>query len=223
MRIFTLGRVAAALALGTVLGGCFGGGSGTGGGGGGGGGPSFQENYDRVTGMAPTSNMPTTLKATYAGQLRADVTDASSVVAQVEADLNLDVDWTDGQTANPFSGTASNFTGTLVSGETGAIDGTLTVDDSYGGAISRTINPAMTVGGVNVPETQVGALSVTLTGDLSQGGTSADTLITLGGAFFGDGGKAAAGPVVGGYNLEGSSNPAVFDGAIAGEYYVEAQ
>ena len=108
-------------------------------------------------------------------------------------------------------------------GETGAIDGTLTVDDSFGGSISRVVNPAMEVAGVSVPETQIGALDVTLTGELSQGGTTADTNITLGGSFFGDAGQAALGPVVGGYKQPDSTNPAVFDGAIEGTYYIEQE
>ena len=227
MRIAILGRLGLALVLGTSLSGCLhggsggGGGAGGGGGGGGAGGSGFDAEFDRVTAKAPTSNMPPAINASYAGRLKVDVTDPSSTIGQVEGDLNLDVAWNDGQTTNPFTGTASNFTGTLATGETGTIDGTLTVNDSFGGSISRVVNPAMNVGGITVPETQTGALSVTLTGDLSQGGTTADTLITLGGSFFGNAGEAALGPVVGGYNLPGSSNPAVFDGAIAGTYYIE--
>ena len=222
MRIANLGRLGLALVLGTSLSGCLGSGGGTGGGGGGGG-SSFDTEFDRVTALAPTSNMPTAINASYAGRLKVDVTDSSSTIGEVEGDLDLDVAWTDGQTTNPFTGTASNFTGTLVTGETGAIDGTLTVDDSFGGSISRVVNPAMEVAGVSVPETQIGALDVTLTGELSQGGTTADTNITLGGSFFGDAGQAALGPVVGGYKQPDSTNPAVFDGAIEGTYYIEQE
>lgn len=229
MRIANLGRLGLALVLGTSLSGCLqgssgggAGGGGTGGGGGGGGGSSsFDTEFDRVTAKAPTSNMPTAINASYAGRLKVDVTDPSSTIGEVEGDLDLDVAWNDGQATNPFTGTASNFTGTLVTGQTGTIDGTLTVDNSFGGSISRVVNPSMNVGGVTIPETQIGALSVTLTGELSQGGTAADTQITLGGSFFGDAGEAALGPVVGGYNLPNSGNPAVFDGAIAGTYYIE--
>ncbi|MCR8549173.1 hypothetical protein M4578_15140 [Salipiger sp. P9] len=234
MRIHVLARAGLALALATAVAGCLGnsgsggGGNGQGAGAGSGGSGSgsamnFQQNFDRVSAMAPTSNMPTSIQAAYSGKMRADVTDANNVVAQVEGDLDLNVDWTDGQTTNPFTGTASNFTGTLVTGETGTINGTLTVDNSFGGTINRTVNPAMVINGINVPATQIGGLSVTLTGDLTQGGVTADTLITLGGAFFGDKGKAALGPVVGGYKLPNSANPAIFDGAIAGQYYIEAK
>ncbi|MBN7784285.1 hypothetical protein JYP51_05100 [Ponticoccus gilvus] len=229
MRIANLGRLGLVLVLGTSLSGCLGsssgggGGGAGGGGGGGGGGSSFDTEFDRVTAKAPTSNMPTEINASYAGRLKVDVTDPTTTIGEVEGDLNLDVAWRDGQTTNPFSGTASGFTGTLVTGETGAIDGTLTVDDSFGGSISRVVNPAMEVAGVSVPETQVGALTVTLTGELSQGGTTADTNIMLGGSFFGDAGEAALGPVVGGYNLPDSANPAIFDGAIAGTYYIEQE
>ena len=224
-------RLGAVLVMTTALAGCLGGGGGGGGGtggggtGGGGGTPSgsFQQNFDRVTAKTPTSNMPTTLQATYAGRLKAEVTDTVNTVGEVEGDINLDVDWTDGQSANPFTGTVSNIEGTLTGGQSGAIAGTLTVDDSFGGAIQRTVTPAQQINGINIPETQVGALSVTLTGELTEGATVADTQVTLGGAFFGDQGEAALGPVVGGFNVAGSQNPAIFDGSIAGQYYIEAQ
>ena len=227
MQLSSIGRASAVLVMTTALAGCLGGGGGggNGGGGGGGGAPggSFQQNFDRVSAKAPTSNMPTSIQAAYAGRLKADVTDTVNTVGEVEGDINLDVAWTDGQSANPFTGSISNIEGTLTGGQSGAIAGTLTVDDSFDGAIMRTVNPAQTINGIAIPETQIGALSVTLSGELTEGTTVADTQITLGGAFFGDQGEAAAGPVVGGFRVPNSPNPAIFDGTIGGQYYIEAQ
>lgn len=188
------------------------------------GGPSgYQAEFDRVSAIAPTSDMPTAIQATYTGQMRAEVTDASAVVGEVVGDLNLDVDWTDGQTTNPFSGTASNFQGRTTGGEFAALDGTLSVDPSITGTISRVVNPATTIGGFAIPETQTGAMSVTLSGQLSQDGETADTTVLLGGNFLGAGASAATGAVSGGFNNASTSGPAIFDGGLGGTYYLERQ
>ncbi|WP_163852320.1 hypothetical protein [Pseudooceanicola aestuarii] len=229
MQISQLSRLGAALLATTALAGCLGsgsggsGGGGGGGAGGGGGGGTFQQNFDRVSGIVPTSDMPTTLQGSYSGALRADVSDATAVVGQVEADIDLDVDWTDGQQANPFTGTVSNFRGSLKDGETRDIDGTLTVDAAIPGTILRTDNPAMTFNGVNVPATQTGAMSVTMSGALTEDGRTADTTLLLGGNFLGSGATAAVGAVSGGYKEQGSANPGIFDGSVAGQFYLEAK
>lgn len=227
---FRVMRISLALLASTSMAACLGSNNGNGGGGGGGGtsgGPtassSYQTEFDRVTGVAPTSDMPTTIQATYSGQLQADVTDASQVVGEVVADLNLDVDWVDGQTSNPFSGGASNFQGRLAAGEFEAINGTLSVDPAFPGTIARTIFPSSNIGGVSVPEVQTGAMSVTLSGQLSQGENTADTTILLGGNFLGSGASAATGAVSGGFSDATAPGPSIFDGGIGGTYYLERQ
>ena len=188
----------------------------------GGGASGFQANFDRVSAIAPTSDMPTAIQASYAGQMRADVSDGPDVVGEVVADLNLDVDWTDGQTANPFSGTASNFQGRVEGGDFEAIDGTLSVDNSFAGVITRQVIPGGTVGGFPIPEVQTGAMNVTLSGQLTQGDT-VDATVTLGGNFHGAGATAAIGAVTGGFSDAASPGPSIFDGAIGGTYYLERQ
>lgn len=183
----------------------------------------FQAEFDRVSAIAPTSDMPTTIQATYTGQMRADVTDASAVVGEVVGDLNLAVDWTDGQATNPFSGTASNFQGRATGGDFTAIDGTLSVDNTFAGTIARNVIPSSTIGGITIPEVQTGAMNVTLSGQLSQEAETVDATVTLGGNFLGAGASAATGAVSGGFNNASTSGPAIFDGAIAGTYYLERQ
>ncbi|MBD3766063.1 MAG: hypothetical protein IE927_15465 [Rhodobacterales bacterium] len=111
-------------------------------GGGGGGGTTgsgtaeeYNTQFDEVSALGPTQNMPTSIQADYAGELKADLSDGTGILGTVLADLDIAVDWTEGQTANPFSGTASNF---REAGGTATLDGTLTVDDSFGGTIART-------------------------------------------------------------------------------------
>ena len=183
----------------------------------------YEAEFDRVTAIAPTSDMPTSIQATYAGQMRADVTDSSEIVGEIVGDVNLDVAWTDGQGSNPFSGGASNFQGRATGGEFEAIDGTLSVDPAFGATIARTVIPAGNIGGFNIPETQTGAMQVTLTGQLSQGDSAADTTVLLGGNFFGAGASAAVGAVSGGFSDASTDSPAIFDGAIGGTYYLERQ
>lgn len=207
----------------TAVAGCLGNSNGTASTSGAPGASGYQAEFDRVSAIAPTSDMPTAIQATYAGQMRADVTDASAVVGEVVADLNLDVDWTDGQTANPFSGTASNFQGRLSGGEFQAIDGTLTVDPAFPGTISRTVIPSSTVGGFTIPEVQTGAMNVALSGQLTQGTDTADTTVTLGGSFLGAGASAAIGAVSGGFSNAAAPGPSIFDGGIGGTYYLERQ
>jgi hypothetical protein len=225
-------RIVVALVSVTGLSACLGSGSGgggvgAGGGGGGGGGTdpaaAFSSNYDAVTSAslsnAPTSDMPTSLNANYSGQMKVDVNDGSPI-GTAYGDLDIAVDWTDGQTANPFSGTASNFTGTLVAGQTGDIEGTLSVDDSFGGTIGRTVTtiplPPPASGSVT---TATGAGSFTMTGDLTVDGTAYDTTVLLGGSFFRPGGTVMHGAVSGGVKEKGTGG-AIFDAAAAGTFYL---
>ena len=209
----------------TGLSACFGSTGGTGGGPGGGVSfASYQGEFDRVTNQAPTSDMPTSLQASYSGAMRADVTDGSAVVGQILADVNLDVDWTDGSSANPFSGGASNFQGTMDGGTTvGDIEGTLSVDSALPNAILRnTTTVPLPTGGTQTLNT--GALSVSLAGTLTADGESVDTNLFLGGNFFGPGATAAVGTVVGGFSPEGTDPlQGIFTGgSVGGTFYLEA-
>jgi len=194
---------------------------GTGGTGGGTPAAAFSANYDAVTAPslsnAPTSDMPTSLNASYSGQLKVDVNDGSAI-GTAYGDLDVDVAWTDGQSTNPFSGTASNFSGTLVSGQTGTIDGTLSVDDSFGGTIGRVVTTIPLPVGGSVT-TATGAASFTMRGDLSVDGTDYDTTLLLGGAFHRPGGTAIHGPVSGGVKEKGTGG-AIFDAAAGGTFYL---
>lgn len=183
----------------------------------------YDANFDDVLSLVPTSNMPTSIQATYMGQMKATITGSSEVLGEVVADLNLGVDWTDGQSSNPFTGGASNFQGRLTGGEFEDISGELSVDTSLPGTITRLDTPAGNIAGFNVPATQTGAMLVHLSGDLTQDGSTADTTIQLGGNFFGDGARAAAGAVSGGFKDIEAGSPAIFDGGIGGTYYLETQ
>lgn len=228
-------RIVVALVSVTGLSACLGSGSGGGGGGaggaggGGGGGGStpaaaFSANYDAVTAPtlsnAPTSDMPTRLNANYSGQMKVDVNDGTSTVGTAYSDLDIAVDWTDGQSANPFSGTASNFTGTLVSGQTGNIEGTLSVNDAFGGTIGRTVTtiplPPPASGSVT---TATGAGSFTMTGDLTVDGKAYDTTVLLGGNFYRPGGTVMHGVATGGVKERGTGG-AIFDATAGGTFYL---
>jgi hypothetical protein len=222
-------KIALALLASTALAGCLGSSTGGGAVAGGGGGATgaasssaaeFQAQFDRVTGLIPTSDMPTSLQGSYSGELYATVTDASQVTGEVLADVNLDVNWTDGQTTNPFSGGASNFRGRTTGGDLTPISGSLTVDTNIPGTIARVDNPATTIGGFTVPATQTGAMSVTLSGQLTADET-VDATVLLGGNFFGPGATAAQGVVSGGFSDANSSSPSIFDGSVAGQFYIE--
>lgn len=187
-------------------------------------GPSgYQAEFDRVSAIAPTSDMPTAIQATCTGQMRAEVTDSTAIVGEIVGDLNLDVDWTDGQTANPFSGTASNFQGRAAGGDFEAIDGTLSVDPAFSGTIARTVIPSSTIGGVTIPEVQTGAMNVTMSGQLTQDSNTVDATVILGGNFHGTGASAATGAVSGGFSNASAPGPSIFDGAVGGTYYLERQ
>ena len=170
--------------------------------------------FDAVSALGATQNMPTSLQADYRGELMADLSDGSGVLGTVLADLDIAVDWTEGQTANPFSGTADNFREV---GGAARLEGTLTVDDGFGGSIIRSSVP---VPGTTV-EVDTGAGQFVMTGDLTQDGTSYETELTLGGTFFGDAGEAMVGAVSGGLRTPGSG--AAFDYAAGGTFYLQQQ
>lgn len=220
-----IARLGAALFVCTAIAGCnttTSGGAVGGGGTGGTGGSSYQANFDRVTGVAPTSNMPTSITANYQGQLMADVTDTTEIVGKVIADLDIVVDWTNGQSGNPLSGGASNVK--VSDGQGGAyqdVAGSLTVKTS-GNVISRNENPGGNIGGISIPATQTGSFVAGLEGDLTYDGQVVGADVSLVGNFLGSGGSAVAGSVAGGLtDRDGGGNPTLFDGTLGGSFYLE--
>ncbi|WP_417248687.1 hypothetical protein [Celeribacter sp.] len=222
-----LPRLGAALLVCTAIAGCntttSGGAVGGGGSGAGGGGSSsYQANFDRVTGIAPTSDMPTSIDAKYQGQLMVEVTDTQEIVGKVIADLDIDVNWASGQVNDPLSGGASNVK--VSDGQGGAyqdVAGTLSVKSS-GNLISRNEIPESNIGGHNIPATQTGSFVAGLEGDLTFDGEVVGTDVALVGNFLGSGGNAVAGSVSGGLtDKDGGGNPTLFDGTVGGSFYLE--
>lgn len=216
------GIAAASLAACSSNGGGTGGTGGTGGGGTGGGG-DYDTELKRVQDMVPTSDMPTSLNATYTGMTRQDLRETSggAVVGTMMADLELTADWTEGQTTNPWSGKADNFRGDL-DGTDFDLVGELTVasaeSKSITSTIGRTANTiALPTGGSTTVAT--GAAAINLAGDVDDGtGTNNEVLMSLGGSFFGAGGKAITGPA----STQGFRAGGVRSDLVAGgDFYVE--
>ncbi len=216
--------------LATTLSGCFGDGSGGGGvGSAGGGSQGYEAAFDAVSAKAPTSDMPTQIKASYEGQFKVGVNGGSAQVfgtnvdpnlAEIIGDVAIDVDWTDGQTANPFSGTATNITATEAGTSNSVVlDGTLTVDQGLPASIMRTTIPAQVIAGNSIPEQNTGSSMFHMTGRLSNGANEGDATLQFGGTFFGAGGEAMQGPVVGGINDVNNPTPQIFDAGIGGTFY----
>lgn len=173
--------------------------------------------------------MPTSLSANYQGQFKVGVNSGSAELfgsnvdpqmAEIVGDLDLDVDWTDGQAANPFSGTATNIVATEA-GTTNsvAIDGQLTVDNTLPASITRNHTPAMVVQGQSIPALDTGAFLFHMTGRLENGANQGDATVQMGGNFFGPGGNAMVGSVNGGINDVNNPSPTIFDAGVGGTFY----
>ncbi|MBR9764332.1 MAG: hypothetical protein GYB53_12590 [Rhodobacteraceae bacterium] len=216
-------RPAPIVALGLVmaLGGCLGSGSGGGGGAGGGSGSAdYETAYDEVTSRIATSDMPTSIDATYEGQFKVGVNSGSAEAfgssvtpsnAEIIGDLSLAVDWTDGQTSNPFTGSATNIVATdVVSGDSIQLQGTLNVDSGQPASVSRL--PV-------IPGVDTGSMMVSLTGDVANGDDEGRVYLGLTGQFYGPGGNAMQGVVTGGINDMDDPDAQIFDAAIGGSFY----
>ncbi|WP_108484145.1 hypothetical protein [Oceaniglobus ichthyenteri] len=216
----------------TALSGCLsgGGGGGAGGGGGGGGGSAgYEQAFDAATARLATTDMPTRLEANYKGQFKVGVNDGTAEVfgtdidpqmAEIIGDLDIDVAWTEGQAANPFSGTASNIVATEA-GTTNsvAIAGELTVDNSLPSSINRVHTPATDVAGYTVPEMDTGIFMFHMTGQVEHEENKGDVTLQFGGNFHGPGGNAMVGAVSGGINDVNNPSPQIFDAGIGGTFY----
>lgn len=210
-----------------TLSGCLSGGGA--GGGGIGGSADYEAAFDAATARAPTTDMPTSLDANYKGQFKVGVNSGTAEIfgpnadpqmAEITGDLDIDVAWVEGQTANPFSGTASNIVATEAgTSNTMDIEGQLTVDNSLPASISRVHTPATVIAGQNVPELDTGAFLFHMSGRVEAEGREGDATLQLGGNFFGPGGDAMVGTVNGGINDVGNPSPQIFDAGIGGTFY----
>jgi hypothetical protein len=221
-----MSHILASVAVATAMSGCV---TSGGGGGGGGGSGDFETEFGKVEKTVATQNMPTSLDANYKGQMKLGVNTGTSTIlpagvdsnmAEIIGDVDLNVAWTDGMTTNPFTGTASNFTATEAgTSNTVAIAGTLNVDPSLPGSVSRVHIPAQTLMGHTVPAIDTGAFEVTMAGQLGAEGQKGDVTLLLGGNFIGDSAASMMGPVSGGVKDVNSTNPGIFDAGLGGVFY----
>jgi hypothetical protein len=192
----------------------------------------FETAYDAVSNTAPTSDMPTRLEGAYKGRLKMGVNQGpadalgsgiNATNAEIFGDLNLAVDWTDGQTGNAITGTASNFTANEA-GSTATIgfDGTLSVDASEPATIARVVTPAQTIAGYSVPEIATGSAAWVMTGQLSRDGTTADTRLLFNGQLKGAGASSINGAVVGSLTEAGTAQTGP-DVGLGGVFYANKQ
>lgn len=221
-------KVVLAIGLTSSLSGCLGSnGSGGAAGGTAAGASDFETAYDAANGLGPTQDMPTAINATYAGQFKAGVNSGSAAGfnenVEILGDLNLAVNWTDGQTTNPFSGGAKNIVVTdVTNGASETLIGELSVLPDTG-SISRVNIPASTVGGFAIPELNTGAFSFEVGGQVSGSEGAVDARVLVGGNFHGPAGESMVGVVSGGLKEVGSTNPAIFDAGIGGAAYLNKQ
>ncbi len=191
-------------------------------GGGGGGGPvtaaDFDENYDRVTSVAPTTDMPTTIEATYTGAVKADVLEGSATVGELLADLELELNWTDdpavANEVNVWAGSVTNVRGT-VDGEEFVAEGQLDVVPDLS-AMRRDVT-TISVPGVGDVTTETGSAQINLAGTLTVDGETANAGMLLGGTCFGPECAALAGTAGGSI----SDNPLFPEYVLSGEFYAE--
>lgn len=206
--------ITAAIIAAVALSGCLGNnkkGANDGAGGGGAEQDEFAAAFQEVVLRGATQDMPTELQADYSGEMRANVTYPDGDRDVVTADLNISVDWNDGDdpaAAGPFSGTASN--GVLhQNGEQIAIGGTLEVDDTFANTILR---EEIVAGGVT---THVGGSMFHMSGNLDiEGEPFTVTGLQFGGNFYGPGAEANAGTVGGTAGYVGN------EVVIGGQYYL---
>ncbi|SDW66349.1 hypothetical protein [Roseicitreum antarcticum] len=188
----------------------------------------FEDNYNAAIGTQPTTNMPTRIEGDYSGQFKVGVNTGSlgdiNQNAEIFGDVNVAVDWTDGQSTNPFTGSASNIlVRDVTSGASETLTGTLNVDTALGGTISRVTNPSTVVGGFTIPETNTGAFQFGMNGRLSGSEGEVDATVLVGGTFHGTNAETMTGVVSGGFSEVGSTNPAIFDAGIGGVIYLNRQ
>lgn len=222
VRRVSLLRVGIMMTAGLALAGCLGssgGGSAGGGGGGGGGAGSVGQHdtrYDQLSAMIPTTDMPTTGTANYAGSVKTILNEGSTPIGELLGDIELQLNF--GQafadnTVSSVSGRVHNIRGT-VGGDDVAYDTELTTAAS--GAPST-----MTITQTDVAGTTVttGAIMSNFAGDVTHEGESGQVNLMLGGYFVGGGGQAALGPASGAWWGPGGLS----DYSVGGTWYIERQ
>lgn len=190
----------------------------------------FETNYNLVEAVAPTQNMPTSLNASYVGQVKLGVNSGTSaifgaevdpILAEILGDLEIDVAWTEGMVTNPFSGTARNFTATESgTANTIAIAGTLNVDPNLPGSVTRVSQASQVIAGQTVPAIDTGAFQYTMTGRLGAAGQQGDVTLLFAGNFIGDAGASMLGAASGGVKDANSTNANLFDAGLGGVFYL---
>ncbi len=214
---------AAAMSLSACLGGGGGGAAGGGGGGGAGGAGSpansaaFQTNYDRVTSVAPSSDVPTQITATYVGAVRANILEGTSQVGEMLADLELALDWTDTPAANEtnvWSGSMRNLRGTF-DDEDFTADGQLNVLPARS-AIQRQ-ETTIALPGLPTVTTATAGMQIEMAGVVTIDGDSLNAGALLGGNCFDVACRAIAG-TVGGTITDTLITP---DYTLSGQFYAE--
>lgn len=205
-------RLIAVLGACTALAGCLSsggvggaGGTGTGGTGTGGtttGGLTVTEHdaaVKRVTSLIPSSNVPTSGTASYAGGVKTDLYKGTSPIGTLLGDLAMTIDFSKSGATQGITGEITN-----IRGKQGTTDvtyaGKLTTEDAKSKGFSNTVGtvtttvPAPVVGSVT---TTTGSVMAHFTGDLTVDGKSGDVVVQTGGSFFGDQGQAIYGPTGG--------------------------
>ncbi len=189
--------------------------------GGGGGGnvnfANFDQTLDQVIETNPTTDMPQTLDARYRGAMKAAMPDNREGFSDREliADLNIRIDWTEGQEANPFTGSARRFRIRDVGDdEVFRITGEMTIDEDRPASITRTeTTEDLPEGGTR--DVASGGLTIPLSGNIAD----VEARVVLDGTFYGDGGRAAAGTVAGNYGAPEFADEDQF-GTIDGDFFV---
>lgn len=188
--------------------------SGTGGGGGGGatGGGSapktvaeYNAGRNAVLGTPATSDMPTALSGTYRGGANFTLSEVGTgKTGNMLADLELAVNWTDGQTTNPWSGKADNLRGSYdgkdytATGQLDVVDRPATATGDY---IKRTVTNTGNIPGApaGIPNVTVatGSGTIFLKGTFDGDGTPATANVILAPTFHGAGGSSIEGSALG--------------------------
>jgi len=204
-----------------ALAGCFGGsGGGSGGGGGGGGGGATVEQhdtrFDQLSGMIPTTDMPTSGTADYAGSVKTILNEGSTPIGTLLGDIEMQLNF--GQafadpTSQSVSGRVHNIRGT-VNGEEVSYDTELT---TAAAGPPSTMNISQTsVGGTTLT---TGVIGANFAGDVTYEGETGQANLMLGGAFSGAGGQAATGPAAGSWWRPGGLS----DFTVGGTWFIERQ
>lgn len=195
------------------------------GGGGGGGGPigtvaQHDAAYTRVSGLIPTSDMPTTGTANFEGGVKAVLNKGGSAIGTMLGDLEMAIDFGAADKTRAVTGSATNFRGTI-GGNDETFAGTLTTADAAAKGLPSaiSIDEFTTPPIADVPPITVrtGAISANFSGDLDLNGTAGTVLLTTGGAFVGTGAQGAHGPALG--TWWGPAGPSEYN--VTGTWFVE--